>query len=152
MSPALFVPSVSSMIVFDLAGPSFILLIAVAKPSPIAVPSSTIPQWTSFIKLRRTAWSVVIGHMVKLSPAKITKPILSCSLPETNCAATSFAASTLSGLKSRANILPEMSRASTISTPSVEEFCQLSVDWGRANAIIKRTTAKTRKTKLKCRR
>lgn len=56
------------------------------------------------------------------------------------------------GLKSRANILPEMSRASTISTPSVEEFCQLSVDWGRANAIIKRTTAKTRKTKLKCRR
>ena len=44
--------------------------------------------------------------MVKLSPAKITKPILSCSLPETNCAATSFAASSLSDFVKFAKMRP----------------------------------------------
>ena len=47
--------NVGDGIVFDFAGPSLILLIAVANPSPIAVLSSSIPHSTVFIKFNNTA-------------------------------------------------------------------------------------------------
>ena len=43
---------------------SFILETAVARPLPIAVPSSMMSVWTSFIRLTRVALSVVSGHWV----------------------------------------------------------------------------------------
>ncbi len=64
---------------------------------------------------------MVIGSDVKLSAANITRPMLSPSLPATNFDATSFAASKRSGLKSRASIEVEMSRARTISVPSTDD-------------------------------
>ena len=94
---------------------------------------------------------MVNGHCVKLSAAKTTRPILSFWRPLMNDAATSLAASRRFGFKSSANILVEISIAITISIPSVEEFCQLLVDCGRANTTISKAMANIRKTNGRCR-
>ena len=62
--------------------------------------------------------------------------MLSFGRPLIKEAATSLDASRRFGLKSCANILLEISIAMTMSIPSVEVFCQLFVDCGRANIII----------------
>ena len=55
--------------------------------------------------------------------------------------ATFFEASSLSGFKSCANILPDISIEMTISIPSVVISSQDKVDCGRANAIIRMAKA-----------
>ena len=116
--PVLLEPSVSNMILLDFAFPSTIRFMAVANPSPMAVPSSNMPISRLLIELSNIVLSFVIGVCVKHSPAKTTNPILSVSLPCTNFAATSFAAPNRSGVKSWANMLVDISRAITISVPS----------------------------------
>ena len=124
MSPRLFEPSVSSMTTLLLVFDSFNLLTALASPMPIAVPSSISPVAAMSVRtfcrrLSRLAWSVVIGHCVNDSPAKMVSPILSSGRPEINSAATSFAASIRLGLRSSASIDVDTSIASMMSMPSV---------------------------------
>lgn len=146
----MFTPSVNRIITFDLAWLSLIRLTAFANPRPIAVPSWMIPGWTSLKRFNRTVWSVVNGHCVKLSAANTTNPILSFGRPLIKADATSLDASRRFGFKSCAIILVEISIASTMSMPSVEEFCQLLVDCGRANITIRTATAAIRKMKGTC--
>src|SRR5699024_7316630 len=115
-----------------------------------AVPSWMIPGWTSLKRFNRTVWSVVNGHCVKLSAANTTNPILSFGRPLIKADATSLDASRRFGFKSCAIILVEISIASTMSMPSVEEFCQLLVDCGRANITTRTATAAIRKMKGTC--
>ena len=68
--------------------------------------------------LSNDVWSVVIGHCVNASPAKIVRPILSLGLPEMNSAATSLAASMRLGFKSSASMEVDTSMASMMSMPS----------------------------------
>ena len=65
---------------------------------------------------------------MKLSPLKITNPILSLILFEIKSTATSFEASSLFGFKSSASILPEISIDKTMSIPSVVLSSQLIDD------------------------
>ena len=121
----------------------------------MAVPSSMTPfmaisHFTALSMLSTTAWSIVRGHWVKLSPAKIVSPILSFFLLFTKFAATSFAASMRLGRKSIASILVDTSVASMISIPSMLLSSQLSVDCGRASTIIIMERAITLKTKGAC--
>ncbi len=95
--PLLFVPSVKRITTLESDSLSFNLLTEVANPNPIAVPSSIIPYSISFSKFNSTLWSVVSGHCVKLSPAKITRPILSFFLSIINSDATLLAACSRSG-------------------------------------------------------
>ena len=152
ISPRLFEPSVRRMITFDLAWLSLMRLTALASPTPMAVPSSIMPLWMSLKRFSSTAWSVVRGHWVKLSPEKTTRPMLSFGRPLMKLAATFLAAVSRSGRRSRASILPEMSMAIIMSMPSVEEFCQLSVDCGRARMTITSAMATMRSTKGRWRR
>ena len=124
------------------ASESFILATAVARPFPMAVPSSMRSVWTSFIRLMRVARSVVRGHWVKLSPAKTTIPILSEGRWEMNSMAISFDALIRSGVRSRASILVETSIARIISIPSVSILSICSDDLGRAMARTIITRAK----------
>ena len=149
--PLLFTPSVSKIITLDIASESFNRFTAVANPIPIAVPSSTIPLLTSWNKLISTLWSVVSGHWVKLSPAKITKPTRSFIRLLMKSIATFLEASNRSGFKSCASILPEISIAKTISIPFVVLSSQLVEDCGRAKAIIIKVTAAIFNTKGKWR-
>ena len=137
ISPRLFSPSVSRITTLLMAVLSFRRETAVANPFPMAVPSSIIPLSIFLKRLITVAWSVVSGHCVKLSPEKMTSPILSFGRPEINLVATSFAASIRFGWKSIASIELEISRAMMISIPSVVTFCQLFDDCGRARAIIR---------------
>jgi hypothetical protein len=50
---------------------------AVARPRPMAVPSSTRPTLISSRKPVSTGWSRVSGHCVKARAAKTTSPIWS---------------------------------------------------------------------------
>ena len=139
--PQLLLPSVSRMMLLLLALPSLMRLMAVAMPSPMAVPSSIKPRFTSWMAFISVALSIVIGTCVKLSPAKITTPMLSCSRPATNCAATSLAASSRLGLKSRASILVLTSIASTMSVPSTSLSLHELTSCGRHRIITVHATA-----------
>ena len=77
-----------------------------------------------------------MGHCVKLSPAKITTPILSVVLLFTKSAATAFAASSRLGFKSCAVILPLTSIHKIMSTPSPSVCCKSFLVCGFAKAII----------------
>ena len=120
-------------------------LTAVPRPMPMAVPSSSMPMRMSRKRLTSTAWSVVSGHWVKLSPEKMTRPMLSLGRPAMNCVATSLAASRRLGLKSSASILPEMSMAITMSMPSVVSLWMRFDDCGRASTHITAANASIRK-------
>ena len=142
-------PSVNKITTLLFAFDSFSLDTAFANPIPIAVPSEMIPRaaisvLTSCNILNKDAWSVVIGHCVKASPAKIVKPILSFSLSEINSEATFLAASILLGFKSSANIERETSIASIISMPKTDFLLHELGVCGRANTI----TRKKKKTHL----
>ena len=65
------------MITFDLASLSRRRLIAVARPLPIAVPSSIRPLRMRDSRVCNVPWSVVRGLCVKASPANATSPIRS---------------------------------------------------------------------------
>ena len=117
-----------------MASESFNLLTDVANPSPIAVPSSIIPLFTSSKIFDIIVWSVVRGTWVKASPLNITRLTLSFGRRAMNSSATSLAASSLSGLKSRASILPETSMVITMSMPSMCIFCFVDIACGRAKA------------------
>ena len=151
MSPILLLPSVKSITTLLFAFESFKRLTALANPIPIAVPSEIRPRaaisvLTLLNILISDAWSVVIGHCVKASPAKIVKPILSFGLSDINSEATFFAASKRFGFKSSANIDVETSIASIISIPSTcllpHEVCVC----GRAITITMNIKAKHRNT------
>ena len=150
ISPRLLLPSVSRMMTLDLVGESFMRLTAFARPSPIAVPSSIMPYSTARKRLTSTAWSVVRGHCVKLSPAKTTRPIWSLGRSKTNCEATCLAASRRVGRRSSANMVPEISSAIMMSIPSVLSCCQRLVSCGRAKAIDRKVTASRRNTNGTC--
>ena len=125
--------------------------IANSKHDMIAVPSEIRPRaaisvLTLLNILISDAWSVVIGHCGKASPAKIVQPILSFGLSDINSEATFFAASKRFGFKSSANIDVETSIASIISIPSTcllpHEVCVC----GRAITITMNIKAKHRNT------
>ena len=84
---------------------------------------------------------MVIGHWVKLSPAKTTMPILSYGLWAMNSMAISLAALSLSGLKSRASILVDTSMASIMSIPSESTLSTCPDVLGLAIAMIISTMA-----------
>src|SRR5258708_5498411 len=120
ISPALLDPSVTSTITRLLASERRRRVRAVASPEPMAVPSGSMSRWTSSSWRRSTAVSVVGGALVKLLAAKITSPMRSEARRRTNSETTSFAtAIRFLGWKSCAAIEPEMSRATTMSTPRV---------------------------------
>ena len=64
ISPLLFTPSVRRMTTRLFASEFCILATAVARPFPIAVPSSIRPVSISFIRFINVALSVVSGHCV----------------------------------------------------------------------------------------
>ena len=152
MSPRLLLPSVSKMMTLDLVCESFMRFTAFANPKPIAVPSSIIPYSTDWNRLTNTAWSIVNGHCVKLSPAKTTNPIWSLGRASTKSDATCLAASRRLGFKSSANIVPDMSNAIMISMPSVDSDDQRFVSCGRASASDNKIIAATRRIKGRCSR
>ncbi|MNL45901.1 hypothetical protein D3C87_1685790 [compost metagenome] len=143
IEPVVFEPSVSRITTLLVASLSLRRLTAVARPIPMAVPSSTIPLLMSPNKLISTSWSMVSGHCVKLSPLKITSPILSSGRFFIKSIAMFFPASSRFGFRSSASILPEISVAITISMPSVVEFCQLKADCGLARARMSAINAST---------
>ena len=120
-----------------------------AVPSSI-IPLSAISHCTALSIFSTAAWSIVSGHCVKLSPAKIVRPILSFLRLFTKFAATSFAASMRLGLKSIASILVETSVASMISIPSMSLSSQLSDVCGRARTIITIDSVTMRKANGRC--
>ena len=150
MSPRLLLPSVSRITTLDFVGESFIRLTAFANPKPIAVPSSIIPNLTEWKRLTSTAWSVVSGHCVKLSPANTTRPIWSFGRESTNSVATALAASKRLGLRSSPSMVPEISNAIIISIPSVLSDCQRLLSCGRASANESKAIAATRNTMGTC--
>ena len=91
---------------------------------------------------------MVMGMPVRLSPAKITTPMLSFSRPSMNLMAISLAASMRSGFRSRASMELDTSRAITMSVPSVDDVCQLSFICGRARMMISTPMAARRSTKM----
>ena len=135
IEPLVLKPSVNKITTLLFVSLSFKRFTAVANPKPIAVPSSIMPCFTSLNKFFKTAWSVVNGDCVKLSPLKVTKPILSFGLFSIKSTATSLDASNRFGFKSSANIDPEISMVITMSIPSVVTSCQLRLDCGLANVI-----------------
>lgn len=137
------------MITLLLASLSFKRFTEVAKPEPIAVPFFKILLYSiSFKALETIALSLVIGVLVKLSPAKSTNPILSFGRFSTNSIPTSFTASNLFGLKSRASILAERSIAITISIPRTLLLCVVtSTVLGLAMATISSASASNRSIK-----
>ena len=92
----------------------------VARPEPMAVPSGSMSSRTSSSCRSSTAVSVVGGALVRLWPAKTTRPMRSRRRRSTKSATTSLAtASRFRGWKSSAAMEPETSRATTMSTPWV---------------------------------
>ena len=85
-------------------------------------------------RLSSEVWSVVMGHCVKASPAKMLRPMLSSGRPEMNSAATCLAASRRLGFRSSASILVETSMASMMSMPSIDLFFHEFWVCGRAMA------------------
>ena len=123
MSPMLLEPSVSRMTTLLFAFDVFSREIALASPMPMAVPSCISPRAAISVltfckRFSSEAWSVVIGHCVKASPAKIVRPMLSSGRPEMNSAATSLAASIRLGFRSSASMDVDTSMASMMSMPS----------------------------------
>ena len=135
----MFEPSVSRITTFDFAFEFFRRETALAKPIPTAVPSDINPLAVMSVltpckRFSSEAWSVVIGHCVKASPAKIVSPMLSFGRSAMNSEATLFAASIRFGLRSSASIEVETSIASIMSMPSVvRSFHEFRV-CGRAKA------------------
>ena len=151
ISPILLLPSVSKIITLLFVLLSFRRLTALASPIPMAVPSlisplAAISALTLFNRLISEAWSVVIGHCVNDSPAKIVRPILSSGRPDINSVATLLAASILFGFKSSASILVETSTASIMSMPSTCLLPQLLLVCGRASIITNKINISMRKT------
>ena len=106
----------------------------------MAVPSLMSPRAAMSVRtfckrLSSEAWSVVIGHWVKASPANIDKPMLSLGRPMINSDATALAASIRLGLRSSASILVETSMASIMSMPSTDLFFHELLVCGRAITI-----------------
>ena len=147
MSPRLLLPSVSRITTLDFVSESFMRFTAFARPKPMAVPSSIMPNFTDWKRLTNTAWSVVRGHCVKLSPANTTKPIWSLGRESTNSVATALAASRRLGLRSSPSMVPEISNAIMMSIPSVDSDCQRLLNCGRAKAKDNNITNSTRNTK-----
>ncbi len=145
IEPELFTPSVIRMITLLIASLSFSLLIEVASPSPMAVPSSIIPLLISLKRFLIILWSLVSGDCVKDSPLKMTSPIRSSGRPPINSEATSLAASSLSGRRSWASILLETSMAIIMSIPSMVTSREREVDWGLASATISSAMASSLK-------
>ena len=138
MSPRLLEPSVSRMTTRLLAFESFRRLTLLASPMPMAVPSSISPRCAMSVRtfcsrLSNEAWSVVMGHCVKASPAKMLRPMLSLGRPEINSAATCLAASRRLGFRSSANIDVLTSIASMMSIPSTVLFFHELRVCGRAS-------------------
>ena len=73
---------------------------------------------TFWRRLSSDVWSVVIGHCVNASPAKIVSPMLSFGLSAMNEPATAFAASRRLGFRSSASIDVDTSIESMMSMPS----------------------------------
>ena len=145
-SPRLLEPSVNRMTTRLLAFESFRRLTALASPIPMAVPSSISPRAAISVRtpckrLSNDAWSVVMGHCVKASPAKMVRPILSLGRPMMNSAATCLAASMRLGRRSSASIDVDTSIANMISMPSTDWFFQEFCVCGRAR--ISTTSTKT---------
>src|SRR5262245_20258601 len=114
ISPALLAPSVTSTMTLLFASDRRSRVRAVASPEPMAVPSGSISSLTSSSWRRSTAVSVVGGALVRLLPAKTTRPTRSVTRLFTNSDTTSFAtASRLRGWKSWAAMEPDTSRVTT---------------------------------------
>ena len=141
MSPRLLAPSVSRMMTLLLALLSLRREMALASPIPMAVPSSIMPvagSWHETLRnmLSSTAWSMVRGHCVNASPAKMVRPMLSFGRLAMNSCATALAASMRSGLRSCAHILVEMSSTIMMSIPSVWALRQEWLVCGRARTTM----------------
>ena len=135
ISPALLSPSVTRTITLLFASERRSRVSAVARPDPMAVPSGSISRRTSSSWRSRTAVSVVGGDLVRLRPAKTTRPTRSLVRRFTNSPTTSFATSSrFRGWKSPAAIVPETSRATTMSTPRVVTSSRRVPCCGRARA------------------
>ena len=74
ISPALLTPSVTSTTTRLFAFERRRRVSAVARPEPMAVPSGSAPSFTSSSWRSSTAVSVVGGALVRLWPAKMTRP------------------------------------------------------------------------------
>src|SRR6266508_2523001 len=135
ISPALLAPSVTRTITLLRACERRRRVREVARPEPIAVPSGSISSRTSSSWRSSTAPSVVGGDLVRLFPAKATRPMRSWGRRFTNSATTSLAtARRFLGWKSSAAMDPETSRATTMSTPRVVASSFNVPCWGRARA------------------
>ncbi len=145
----LFEPSVSRITTFDFAFEFFSRETALARPIPTAVPSLIRPRVmmsvrTPCSRFSSEVWSVVIGHCVKASPAKMVRPMLSFGRPEMNSAATFLAASMRFGFRSSASIEVETSIASIMSMPSVVRSLHELRVCGLASTMTSSTKASTR--------
>ena len=98
-------------------------------------------------RLMSEAWSVVMGHWVKASPAKMVNPILSSGRSAMNSAATLLAASMRLGFRSSASILVETSMASMMSMPSTVWVPHRLWVCGLAKTITTMTKVKMRNKK-----
>ncbi len=125
ISPALLTPSVTSTTTFDFAALAASRLAALASAMPMAVPSEISERSiaaTSSSSIRR---SVVRGERVSAVPPKTVNPMRSAGRRAMKSRTTRLAtARRLSGWKSSAPMLPEMSSAIWMSIPSVVDSSQ----------------------------
>jgi len=121
------------------------MLAALAKPRPMAVPSSrpkAVARSTWSSERLTILWSSVSGLWAKDSLEKMTRPMRSYGRSAIKSLMTCLAAcKRLSGWKSSEAILPEMSRARAMSTPSPLMVSRPCTIWGRARAKTTRAMA-----------
>ena len=91
MLPLLLSPSVSRTTMRDSGSSSRSRFAAVARATPIAVPSRSWPASSPSTAVSTTARSSVPGTIVSASPAKATRPIQSESRPSTKRITSRFA-------------------------------------------------------------
>src|SRR5438094_4753772 len=130
---------------------------AVARPEPIAVPSSIIPTLARSRFCRSQPWSSVSGHCVYGRAPNSTRPIRSSARAATNSLTTALTASSRlarpePSVKSSDSMLPETSTASSTSTPSRWTLVAAVPACGRARATARRTSATSRSTARTIRR
>src|SRR5256885_992615 len=127
---------------------------AVARPEPIAVPSSIIPTLARSRFCRSQPWSSVSGHCVYGRAANSTSPTRSSGRAVTNSLTTALTASSRlarpeASVKSSDSMLPETSTASTTSTPSrctlvaAMPGCEPAVARGRDQELLGRHLRRT---------
>ena len=137
IEPALFTPSVTRMMirlrVFDVRS----RFTQVAMAWPIAVPSPFSPTWARSRIALAISRSYVIGTRVAARTPNVTMPMRSSCRRAMKSPINSLATpNRLRGLKSSAAMLPEASRATTMSIPKRSFVAIFVTRCGRASATI----------------